>query len=1439
MTNRTRNLGTEERRIVVNSSADDLPKRYHLLGIGIDEYRDSAIADLSTAVDEVLAVSAFLEEHYGFQSTLVLKPREEHKGQIDCRYYSPNKDKIIELLQNYGNRHGGSKLTNDDALLIYYAGHGELNKEGTNSFFLTEEAFEDKQGSWFSHGDFLKELDAIKARYILVIANSCFSGALLGARRANESEQLPPIAQIARLRSREVLTSGRIEQVDDNFVFANALLEALKRPIDGYLLTDHLFKRISDYMEGHATKHIPSFGIMHSKDADKQARFIFSHVNGGELHNTGDSAKERIIMDKLSTTIEPPPAPSKPQLRPYLSKNPDLQGIVDNDIFIHGDSFQMGSPEDEDDRHRNESPQHEVQIADFYLARYPVTRAEYARFIQAMEEQKKDDEKPHSYDSEQKYKRAVVIDQRPIMGISWEDAQKYVAWLSKETGLAYRLPSEAEWEFACRAGSKTRFWWGDDPYYEQAHLYANFGGNHKGPTEVGSFYPNDWGLYDMSGNVGEWVQDCWKKNYYEAYLDGKAWTEGFQTKRVARGGGFDSDPEDLRSASRTFLETEVYFYRDYGFRIARTPGPQLISSQLIAIGNRARRYAYDRLVLFANNHLARYYDIISVAFLLLFVTAVITAVVIYESGSEQREYEAQRKEDEANWQLASSANTISSYQKYIDDCEHWSVKKGSCMYTTMARHGIIQLQQDDMKRWERASIADTLDSYENYIAGCETQYCASEHLAKANAMVAEYVPELWLEEGLPSSAINDIAYTPDSSAIATALRNGEIKLWDATTGSHIRTIKAHSAEVSAIAFSSDGNIIGSASYDGTLKLWDAQFGEFLRSMETNHTISNSISFAKDGKTLFADDKLFDVDTGKLLRTFGSGGYLSTLSNDGELLAVARRSAQPILGKKDFIDIWDIGGSKEKLMRSIWLGFQVEDDQGKVRIFNYGLIQTFDFVPNSGSIVFSETWGNDVSLLDWQSNSHFRLVEHYHTAIDGEWVNDLDFAPDGYFLGIVSSREDKVRVISGLEHYSDSVSPRTINILKDNSASPEHIAFAPSQKTLATAGGNMLSIWHLNKQDDYDNYLSIDVRDPDHIEQVHSEHIHLVAFSPNGDSIVSAAGDYSMDATIKLWDTLTGNVKQTLVGHADRINDIAFSSDGSILASVSDDRSAKLWDINSGELLHSFKENNIAWEDNAEKRFVALSPNNKLLATSSFDGSVLIWEINSGGKRMILDKKYTSPYNPKRDIISFTQDSSAIIIDRLEEQAVRAIELWDVNSGELLSRVRREYFPDLVQLPYRSPREGSTIYTHIKGSVVQFISVDLNDSEPMTVSQYVINGSQSNSSESCGWPIAHNTKFLALRCTDDSLKIWNVFTGELEKHTKALRYLSDYSSPPFSFPEHYTELDLPNNFYPIQSYALSPGGNALVAAIKYPLSNTGKTIIIWDLDRKPIFIRDRK
>ena len=157
---------------------------------------------------------------------------------------------------------------------------------------------------------------------------------------------------------------------------------------------------------------------------------------------------------------------------------------------------------------------------------------------------------------------AGVAGRRPVILVSWKDAQAYVAWLSEQTGQPYRLLSEAEWEYACRAGTTTRYSWGDDPPTPEQ---ANFDET----TKVGSCPANSWGLYDMHGNVWEWVEDCWNEGYEGAPNDGSAWTGGDCNRRVLRGGSWVNAPGALRSASR-----ERYFpvvqVSDVGFRVART-----------------------------------------------------------------------------------------------------------------------------------------------------------------------------------------------------------------------------------------------------------------------------------------------------------------------------------------------------------------------------------------------------------------------------------------------------------------------------------------------------------------------------------------------------------------------------------------------------------------------------------------------------------------------------------------------------------------------------------------------------------------------------------------------------------------------------------------------------------------------------------------------------
>ncbi len=155
------------------------------------------------------------------------------------------------------------------------------------------------------------------------------------------------------------------------------------------------------------------------------------------------------------------------------------------------------------------------------------------------------------------------------MCISRNDAQAYIAWLSQETGAGYRLLTEAEWEYACRAGKQTRFYWGDDPNNEEIDDYAWYDGNSESKThDAGQKKPNAWGLFDMSGNVWEWCQD-WYGNYSSgAQKDPKGPKSG--SSRVLRGGSWDDNAVYLRSAFRSRY-APAFSYYDIGFRVVRTP----------------------------------------------------------------------------------------------------------------------------------------------------------------------------------------------------------------------------------------------------------------------------------------------------------------------------------------------------------------------------------------------------------------------------------------------------------------------------------------------------------------------------------------------------------------------------------------------------------------------------------------------------------------------------------------------------------------------------------------------------------------------------------------------------------------------------------------------------------------------------------------------------
>ena len=242
-------------------------------------------------------------------------------------------------------------------------------------------------------------------------------------------------------------------------------------------------------------------------------------------------------------------------------------------VLVKGGTFMMGSDERDE-----EKPVHKVTVPDFYMGRYPVTNKEYGRFIADTGYQEP------GYWGDRNYNQPW----QPVVGVSWDEAKEFAKW----AGL--RLPSEAQWEYACRAGTTTRYYTGDsEDNLSRAGWYSKNSGDKLHP--VGDKEPNAFGLYDMHGNVWEWCEDHWHDNYKGAPADGSAWiaskvgsygflsyfikplfrilgkNPGDSTYRVVRGGSWNGDAEYCRTAARSW---RIPDFRNIsrGFRLVRLPG---------------------------------------------------------------------------------------------------------------------------------------------------------------------------------------------------------------------------------------------------------------------------------------------------------------------------------------------------------------------------------------------------------------------------------------------------------------------------------------------------------------------------------------------------------------------------------------------------------------------------------------------------------------------------------------------------------------------------------------------------------------------------------------------------------------------------------------------------------------------------------------------------
>nr|WP_269749976.1 formylglycine-generating enzyme family protein [Pseudomarimonas arenosa] len=270
-------------------------------------------------------------------------------------------------------------------------------------------------------------------------------------------------------------------------------------------------------------------------------------------------------------------------------------------VVIPAGNFMQGSPDNERDRKSNEGPQRRVTIArPFALARTEMTIDQFRAFVNATgytptsttsgsstvyDERTGAMSERQGVDWKMNHSGNPAGGNLPVVHISWTDAKAYVDWLAKETGKSYRLPSESEYEYAQRAGSSSMYPWGnDEPDRVVGNLtgeddrsatgrkwvnaFDNYDDGHWGPAPVRTFEANRFGLYDMVGNVSEWVEDCWHENYQRAPTDGAAWVNEGCNRRVIRGASWASAPDQVRSAVRLTAGAS-YTNPRLGFRVAR------------------------------------------------------------------------------------------------------------------------------------------------------------------------------------------------------------------------------------------------------------------------------------------------------------------------------------------------------------------------------------------------------------------------------------------------------------------------------------------------------------------------------------------------------------------------------------------------------------------------------------------------------------------------------------------------------------------------------------------------------------------------------------------------------------------------------------------------------------------------------------------------------
>jgi len=589
---------------------------YYALVIAIDRYATPEWR-LRTAVADGKAVAKVLREGYGFKEVVELY---DDKATLEAI------KREISVLS--------TKVSDRDNVLIYYAGHGQLvggtgywipadGKPGKDWGWLEHIVVRDRI-----------KLSRLKARHVLIVSDSCYAAALFRDAKV-PAEVAPEYVQKAlRTPSRQCLTSGGLAPVTDgggggHSVFAKYFLKCLKKPPRSVFVPSDIMADLKTNVGDNAPKikgerQVPILGILTEAGGERAGEFVFvrrtavatvtlpekvpdtgefedrlkrlrfleaarkacaaaEKIDGMDLpasekiaawqaylkayravgHRVAE-AEARLKHWRQAGAVPPWAKVSRKQIEaarkagvPVAKELALGGGVTMQLVFIAAGEFRMGSPSSEKDRLDNEAV-HRVKLRrPFYMGRHEVTQRQWQKVM-----------------GTEPWKGKTLVRENarhPAVYINWEDATSFCRKLSGQTGVTVRLPTEAEWEYACRAGSRTRFSHGDDPDSLELGDYA---WDNKNPSDrdekyahaVGQKKPNLWGLHDMHGNVYEWCGDWYGKDYYGQSPANDPRGPGSGTYRVLRGGSWFNPTRFCRVALR-YRYTPDFRIHSFGFRI--------------------------------------------------------------------------------------------------------------------------------------------------------------------------------------------------------------------------------------------------------------------------------------------------------------------------------------------------------------------------------------------------------------------------------------------------------------------------------------------------------------------------------------------------------------------------------------------------------------------------------------------------------------------------------------------------------------------------------------------------------------------------------------------------------------------------------------------------------------------------------------------------------